>query len=778
MVTTPPSLAQAELLRALDHHRAGRTAEAAEIYRRLIAEDPQNADALHLLGMMTAQDGNPQEGEQLISAALKIKDDVPLFWSNHGNVLGLLGRPSEAIESYDRAVQLAPDFVEAIYNLGGNLITAGRVQEALEKLDKALAGLAPDVPGRHIVLTGRGNALLALERNEEALAVYDAVIAIAPRNVDAISNRGIVLKQLDRHAEAIAAFDQALAIVPGHLDSILGKAHAQILGGDVEAPLAILDRVLKVQPDNALARYIRGHALMAKFKTAEALTDFQRAAELKPELVEAVYNAADALRGLGRRSEAIAMYQRVLDQVPDHAHALSGMASAASYCCDWPTQARIRLLLEEKVRQGSRGMLPFALLSEPVTKELQLQCARNFARHRCPEPAVRLTSPHARSNGGKSGVRIKLGYISSDIRLHAMAYQMAELFEVHDRSRFEVIGFSAGPDDRSAVRQRISKAFDEFHDVAPLKNEEIARLIHKTGIDVAIDLNGHTMYSRIGALAWRPAPVQATYLGFPGTSGATFMDYVIADATVAPMSEQPYFTEQIVHLPGCYQVSDRARKVANQVPSKAVYGLPQNGFVFACFNTSYKISPEIFDVWMRILKSIPGSVLWLVGGDKVTEGNLRREAQVRGVDPTRLVFCGVVEPEQHLARHALADLFLDTLPYNSHGTGSFALWAGLPILTCIGETFAGRVAASMLRAIGLPELVVPTLAEYEALAVKLARELDTLGTLRARLAANRTTAPLFDTDLFRRHIEAAYETMHERALRGEPPRSFAVPPVK
>ena len=271
-----------------------------------------------------------------------------------------------------------------------------------------------------------------------------------------------------------------------------------------------------------------------------------------------------------------------------------------------------------------------------------------------------------------------------------MAYQMAELFEVHDRDRFEILGFSGGPDDGSPIRRRIARAFDGFHDVAASTNEAIARRIHASGIDVLVDLNGHTIHSRIGALAWRPAPVQATYLGFPGTSGAPFIDYVIADATVAPMSDQPFFTERIVHLPDCYQVSDRRRKPAGEVPTRAECGLPDQAFVFRRFNSSYKISAGIVDVWMRILAATPGSVLWLVRAGDTMVANLRRAAAERGVDPGRIVFCGMVEPDEHLARHAVADLYLDTLPYNSHGTGSFALWAGLPMLTCFGPTFAGR----------------------------------------------------------------------------------------
>ncbi len=757
----------AELQRALAHHKSGRIDEAEASYCRIIAIAPDHADALHLLGTIRAQGGDPTEGARLIETALKINGDSALMWSNHGNALAMLDRREEAIASYDQAIALAPTYVEARYNRNGHLIAIGRAGQALADADAALMAM----PGHHILLTSRAAALMAMGRHEEALADYERAIATAPGNVDAICGRGMALNELGRAQEALAAYDQAVALVPGHLDSVLGKAHAQVKVGEAAAALATMDRVIAVLPRSALAHYVRGHALLVLQRTGDAVDSFHRAAELVPTLIEAHYNEADSLRALARYDEAMGLFEKVLADRPGHPHALSGLAVSAMQCCDWPVQARLVPQIEEKVQSGSQGLLPFSFLSLSSAKELQLACARTFSSYACPVPLERLPPRPP----GRSGGRIRIGYLSSDFRRHAMAYQMAELFELHDRSRFEVVGFSAGVSDGSQIRRRIEASFDTFHDVATSSNEEIARRMHASGIDVAVDLNGHTIHSRIGALAWRPAPAQATYLGFPGTSGTSFVDYVIADETVAPMSDQPYFTERIVHLPGCYQVSDRQRKPSQSVPSRAACGLPEGAFVFACFNSSYKIAAEIFEIWMRILGSTPGSVLWLVHANATMVANLRREARARGIDPARLVFCRTVEADEHLARHALADLYLDTLPYNSHGTGSFALWGGLPLLTCLGPTFAGRVAASLLKAIDMPELVTETLADYEALAISLAADRPRLAALRSRLSANRTTSPLFDTDLFRRHIEAAYTTMHEIAARGETPRSFAVP---
>jgi predicted O-linked N-acetylglucosamine transferase (SPINDLY family) len=354
---------------------------------------------------------------------------------------------------------------------------------------------------------------------------------------------------------------------------------------------------------------------------------------------------------------------------------------------------------------------------------------------------------------------------------------MAELFELHDRQRFEIIGVSFGADDGSAIRARVASAFDQFHDVESQSDLEIARLVNELAVDIAVDLNGYTESARPTVLAQRPAPIQANYLGFLGTMGAVFIDYVIGDEVILPPEQQPFYTEQIVRLPDCFQVNDSTRKISARTPSRREAGLPERGFVFCCFNGNYKITAPVFDVWTRLLKAVDGSVLWLMHSNEAAAAKLRHEAAARGVDPARLVFAAKAAPEDHLARHRLADLFLDTLPINAGATASDALWAGLPIVTRIGETFPGRISASLLRAVGLGELVTHSADEYEALALQLARDPARLAALRRRLHDNRLTAPLFDTDRFRRHLEAAYTTMYEINRRGESPRSFSVEPL-
>src|SRR5262249_39339191 len=383
---------------------------------------------------------------------------------------------------------------------------------------------------------------------------------------------------------------------------------------------------------------------------------------------------------------------------------------------------------------------PFVALGYLDDQALLRQCAENYVKNKIGKVPVSLWR-----GGGWRNDRIKIAYLSADFHRHATAYLMAELFERHDRARFELIGVSFGPDDRSDMRARLVSAFDRFVDVRAKSDAEVARLLSELKVDIAVDLKGYTQDCRPRILAHRPVPIQVNYLGFPGTMGADFIDYVIADEVVLPFDQQPFYSERIVHLPDCYQPNDRRRQIAGRTPARTEVGLPERGFIFCSFNNNWKIAPEVFDVWMRLLKAIGGSVLWLLRGNATAEQNLRKEAAARGVDPERLVFAPRIKLEDHLARHRLADLFLDTLPCNAHTTASDAFWAGLPVVTCRGKAFAGRVAASLLHAIGLPELVTSNMADYEALALTLACDPARLRDIKAKLARNRDTAPLFDT---------------------------------
>jgi protein O-GlcNAc transferase len=414
---------------------------------------------------------------------------------------------------------------------------------------------------------------------------------------------------------------------------------------------------------------------------------------------------------------------------------------------------------------------PFTFVNFCGDPTLLRACVENFTADKIARlpPALWRGTPYRHD-------KIRIAYVSADFREHAVGFLVAGLIESHDRARFEITGISLSDDDGGAMRARFAAAFDHFHEMQAVGDAEVAALLKEKEIDIAVDLMGHTQGSRPGIFAHRPAPVQVQYLGYPGSMGAGFIDYTIADAVVAPFADEAFFREKIVQLPDCYQVNDDRLDLLPP-PSRREAGLPEEGFVFCCFNNSRKITAPMFDIWMRLLQAVPHSVLWLVEEKGGASAHLQAAAMARGVDPARLIFAPRRKLGEHLARHRLADLFLDTLPYNAHATASFALWAGVPLVTCRGSSFAGRVATSLLQGIGLPELSVENLEAYEALALKLARDPAALRALRARLEQNRATQPLFDTFRFTRNLEAAYTSMWQRAERGEPPRSFAVPQI-
>jgi predicted O-linked N-acetylglucosamine transferase (SPINDLY family) len=437
--------------------------------------------------------------------------------------------------------------------------------------------------------------------------------------------------------------------------------------------------------------------------------------------------------------------------------------------CDWQDIEETSDKLMRAVKSGERVISPFSMLAIPCSPDQQQQCARIFARDKFPASST----PAWRGERYQHD-RIRLGYFSGDFRDHPVAQVIAELLERHDRSRFEIVGYSFGQDTQDPWRRRLESSFDQLLDVAGKTDQEIAGLAREMEIDITVDLMGFTQRSRMGVFALRPSPIQVSYLGYPGTSGTEYIDYIMADAMVIPAEHRTYYTEQVVWLPGSYFPTDSTKAVSERHISRAELGLPEDGFVFCCFNNSYKITPDIFEIWMRLLKKVAGSVLWLSIRDATAIRNLRTQAQMRGVSPERLVFAGRMELSDHFARHRQADLFLDTFYYNAHTTASDALWAGLPVLTCLGNTFAGRVAASLLNAVGLPELITYSHQEYESLALQLATDRQRLMSLRDKLARNRGTQPLFDTVRFTKHVETAYTAMWQRQQAGLPPHHICV----
>ena len=702
-------------------------------YRRAIALRPTDADAHNTLGVVLQRRGELDAALTAYRAALVRRPDYAQAQFNIGVILHEQRELDAAAAAYRQVIALRPDIAAAYGNLGTVLLDQGRRDEALAAFDAAIARGANDA-GAHL---NRGNALRLLGRHQDALAAYEAAARLRPDDVAAANNAGIVLQELGRSGEAIE----------------------------------IYRRLLVTRPDYPEAHNNFGAAMLAQGHPETAVASLQQAVALKPDYPEAYYNLGNAWRELGQLEGAVAAYQTALRLRPDDADAFSQLAYHRWRACDWTDFAADQDRLLDLVRRGAR-VPPFYLLATPASAAEQLACARQWIKPIAPPPHEVFRHHAVRKPG-----RIRIGYLSGDFHQHATAHLAAELFERHDRARFEIVGYSYGPDDASPMRARLTRAFDRFVDVRALSHRAAAERIHADAVDVLVDLKGYTQHARPRVTAHRPAPVQVGYLGYPATMGADFIDYILVDRYVVPAGEQPNFAERLVHLPGCYQVNDRQREVAASALSRDACGLPRDGFVFCSFNNSYKITPAFFDIWMRLLTAVPGSVLWLLAPNDLVRRNLRREAEDRGVDPDRVVFAPLLAAPDHLARHRNADLFLDTLPCNAHTTASDALWSGLPVLTCAGATFAGRVAGSLLTAIGLPELIAESLADYEAKALTLARDPPRLAGLRAALRRNRDSAALFDLPRLVAGIETAYERMWKTWSTGDKPAEFAVEEV-
>jgi len=572
--------------------------------------------------------------------------------------------------------------------------------------------------------------------------------------------------------QAERLYREILAQAPAHFDALHLLGLVQHQRGHHAAAVELIGRAIKIDADNAVAYSNLGIVLRELKRPEEALASFDRALAIKPAYADVLNNRGNALRDLGRYEDAARSYARLVELAPDYDYAIGIMFHSQLHCCDWTQYAQNRERIVHAVSDGKKADAPFRFLAVSASAAAQLQCARVYVADKYPAvPTPLWNDPCYRHD------KIRVAYLSADLREHAVAYLIAGLFEKHDRERFETIAISLRPEGTSTTGQRVKAAFDRFVDVSRTSDRDAAALMRELEVDIAVDLMGFTSDSRTGILARRPAPIQVKSIGFSGTMGADYIDYIIADKFVIPEEKRGYYAEHVVYLPDSFQPNDDRRKIAETMPTRLEAGLPESSFVFCSFNNSFKINPPVFDVWMRLLKAVSGSVLWLVADSSSVQNNLRREAEARGVEPARLIFAPRLPYADHLARLQLADLFLDTLPFNAAATASDALWAGVPVLTCAGEAFASRIAGSLLTAVGLPELITHSLDAYEALAFKLATTPRMLSELRGRLANNKTTYPLFDTDRFRRHIEAAYTTMWERYQRGEPPESFAVPAI-
>jgi protein O-GlcNAc transferase len=738
--------------------RAGAVQEAAVLFEKVLYAQPKHVAALNLLSIALIRLGRFADAESYLRTAIDEYPNSDATLYNYGIILKALNRPAEAVERFTQALTVNPAATQTWQARGLTLSELNRHESAIEDFDKVIA-LSPHFAEAFYY---KAKSLALLRRFDEASAAFEKTLALRPDLAEAWCGLGNIQYRLRQYDKALDVFDKALAVKPALAEAWLGRGNILFLQKRYDETLAAYNKALAIKPDIAEAWVGRGNLLLQLKRHDDASTSYDKALALNPDLAVAWHGRGNVFWELRRYDDAFAAYDKALALMPDLNCAACSRLVSKLRLCDWTNlEAEAAQLLSMNAPQQVSD--PALILTIPSSSADQLQCATRYVQNQPSPPQIWRGEIYAHN-------RVRVAYLSADFHEHPVAFLTVGLFEQHDRSRFEVTGISVGPDENSALRGRIKGAFERYLDARTKSDQEIADLMRRLEIDIAVDLMGFTQDNRFNVFAARPAPIQVSYLGYPGTMGASCIDYIVADSTIIPENKRKFYTEKVVWLPGSYQANDSRRHVSAHTPTRRDCGLPEDAFVFCCFNNAFKLAPDTFRIWMNVLKAVDNSVLWLSDTNSTAKENLRRECERYGVSRQRLIFAPKLPNHaDHLARNRLADLFLDTLPYNAHTTASEALWAGLPVLTQIGETFVGRVAASLLQAIGLSELITTSAKAYEELAIELATNPEKLAAIKRRLAANRHTASLFDTKLFARRIEAAYEAIYQRHQAGLSP---------
>lgn len=670
------------------------------------------------LGIAYANSRRYKEALAIFYCLQPYKKSDENFYYNLGLIHDLQGNQGLAIDAYDSALKVQPHYIEALINKGSICNDIKKYSLAFDVLQKATQ-IRPDIPEGWSNL---GIALNNLNLCQESLSAYCEAIKLNPNYYEAWSNKSVVLNRMGRLSESYLACNKALSLKPDYADAWSNK----------------------------------GNVLYELKRYEEAIAHFDKALQLNPNFSEAWSNKGVSLKQLERYDEAIAHYEQALAIKSDIDWVRGDLLHTKMKICSWVGFADSLDHVSKQVMANKKIAQPFSLLALNDDIFMHKKSSEIYAQDKYPlNPTLGLIPKHTVKE------KIRIGYFSADFKIHPVAFLIAELFEIHNRNQFEIYAFSLN-NANDEMRERLVAAFDHFINAESMSDIEVAQLSRAHSIDIAVDLTGFTQDSRTGIFAHRAAPIQVNYLGYPGTMGTDYIDYILADKTLIPIQSQKFYTEKVIYLPNSYQINDRKRLISDRQFTKQELGLPENGFVFCCFNNNFKILPKTFEGWMRILKAVDDSVIWLFADNPWAVENLRKEASSHGVDANRLIFAERMSPQEHLARHRQADLFLDTFPYNAHTTTSDALWSNLPVLTLMGETFASRVAASLLNAIGLPELITKTQEEYEVMAIDLAIDPKKLADIKLKLSNNRLAAPLFDTPLFAKNLEAAYIKIYER----------------
>jgi protein O-GlcNAc transferase len=806
------ALLQRKLSAAQERLRAGDLAGAQAACNEVLARAPRNPDALSLLAISHLMAGEPALAVPVLKAAVAVQPRHGPALENLGLAHLMLSAFPDAEHALRAASGLRGAPASVFMRLGVAILNQGRYPEAIEMLNRALK-LDPANADVHLNL---GQALARTGNSAGAQDQFEHVLRLAPEHADALYNLGVIALERDELEAARQWFERAIAAEPRHIDAMVNRGVVLQRQLDFEAAVSAFQSALKMRPDMAVAHDNLAKVLLLQGKLEDARSHALAAVRASPDLVAAQERLASANLALGRFKEAIIALEQVMKAEPDNGEAaavlaeallqmgdlngaesaalravslkpsavgaysalaeiytvrneldrgietltagvaqtadeglLGSLAFALRRICDWDRWEPTWSQLEHALVESAGRISPFSLLCEPTTPAQQLLAAHRWSENH----SVVIAGSTTPSPRALDGTRLRIGYLSSDFHEHATAYLLVEVLELHDRARFEVFAYSYGPEDHSPMRSRLREACEHFVDIAREPDDIAARHIRNDNIDILIDLKGYTLGARTSLLARRLAPIQMSWIGYPGTMGAPFVDYLIADPFVVRAADESAYSEQVLRLPHCYQPNDSKRTIDTPL-SRTAYGLPPDAYVFCCFNQAYKITPEVFACWMDLLRTIPGSVLWLLEDNRWAAENLRDVAVEHGIASERLIFAPRLALSQHLARYRVADLALDTFPYTSHTTASDALWAGCVLVSLCGDTFAARVSGSILAACNLPELITGSLDEYKRLALRLAQDEPFRNAMRTRLTSERGTSPLFDSGMLTRHLES------------------------
>jgi len=811
----------------------GKFETASVYYEKAITINPDYYKAHFNLGGLLQEQGKLKISIKSFERALSIKPDYAEAYNNIGSVFKELDQSNNAIKSFQKAIEIKPDYFEALYNLGQTFQNLNNIEAAIKNYEKVLI-IKPDFAELHnnlgVIYHGigeidsarhhlenavrimpefveafnnLGNVYKELKQADRAIDCYKNAVAINPELADGYFNIGLVLQEQKQFDLAINSFEMAISIDPNYYDAHFNTANILQDLGQLDDAVQSYQKTLKIKQDNTEAHYELGLTFMqlgkldASIESYEnalsinpnygdvhnslgnifnqlgqfekALLSYENALSISPKNAEAYFNLGNLMLDLNQLDKAIANYEHALKLKPGIDCNFGNLVHTKMHLCSWDDFSDNLEELLEKINRNEKTISPFSLAALIDDAKIQLKNAQIFAKQKYPK-----NSALSKNYNYSTHKKIRIGYFSADFREHPVSYLSAELYELHNRSQFEIYAFSFGPDTQDVMNLRIKAGVDNFYDVHNMSYKDIALLSRSMEIDIAIDLGGFSANNRLEIFAITAAPIQINYFGYPGTMGADFFDYIVGDETLIPEDQKSNYAENIIYLPSCYMPQDNSKQISDKPITRQECNLPENSFVFCCFNNSYKITPKEFDIWMRLLNKVDGSVLWLLEANKLSVDNLKFEAEKRGVKADRLIFANKLAIEEHLARQKLADLFLDTFNFNAHTTASDALWVGLPVLTKIGKGFSARVAGSLLTSMEVPELITTSEKEYEAKALDLAINPEKLLLIKKKLADKRSTAPLFDTETYTKNLEKAYIKAYERYSSSLPSKEFKV----